>query len=233
MLKLSYRSLQALKAHLPSHAEYAKKVAELESKNQEKVIAQRETMEAHFGKSQVTSAIGEDKTIKEILEKCRRLVGHFNHSNQAKDRLREEQEREEAPLHRLVQVEHISPPPKLKKADVDSFFAQHSHLYSVDEDDGAENSQDVMTEIDSYLARRCIGALEDPLEFWKDHQKDYTHLGRIARRYLAAPATSIASESTFSVARDVFDYKRSRLSPQNAEMLLFLNRNLPLISFNY
>uniref|UniRef100_A0A915D1D5 HAT C-terminal dimerisation domain-containing protein n=1 Tax=Ditylenchus dipsaci TaxID=166011 RepID=A0A915D1D5_9BILA len=115
------------------------------------------------------------------------------------------------------------------RAHFTSVFAQHSH----DEDDGAENSQDVMTEIDSYLARRCIGALEDPLEFWKDHQKDYTHLGRIARRYLAAPATSIASESTFSVARDVFDYKRSRLSPQNAEMLIFLHRNLPLISFNY
>uniref|UniRef100_A0A915DTC3 Uncharacterized protein n=1 Tax=Ditylenchus dipsaci TaxID=166011 RepID=A0A915DTC3_9BILA len=82
----------------PLPCRICKKVAELESKNQEKVIAQRETMEAHFGKSQVTSAIGEDKTIKEILEKCRHLVGHFNHSNQAKDRLREEQEREEAPF---------------------------------------------------------------------------------------------------------------------------------------
>ncbi len=54
--------------------------------------------------SLVTSSIAEDNTIKDLLEKCRRLVGHFNSSNLAKDRLREEQEREGAPVMQLIQV---------------------------------------------------------------------------------------------------------------------------------
>uniref|UniRef100_A0A915CTK4 Transposase n=1 Tax=Ditylenchus dipsaci TaxID=166011 RepID=A0A915CTK4_9BILA len=38
----------------------------------------------------------------ELLQKCRSLVAHFRHSNLACERLREEQEREETPLHHLI-----------------------------------------------------------------------------------------------------------------------------------
>jgi hypothetical protein len=55
----------------------------------------------------------------------------------------------------------------------------------------------------------------------------------MARRYLSAPATSVASEQTFSVAKRVFDDNRTLLSPEKAEKLTFLSKNLPIINYNY
>jgi len=40
------------------------------------------------------------------------------------------------------------------------------------------------------------------------------------------PATSVSSERAFSAANDIISERRSKLKPDNAEMLLFLKRNL-------
>ena len=88
-------------------------------------------------------------------------------------------------------------------------------------------------EIHEYAEFDCIHRNNDPLEWWKANQKKFPALSRIAKRYLTAPSTSILSERLFNVARDIFHYRRTSLSPQSAEMLVFLNHAIPELNYVY
>ena len=84
-----------------------------------------------------------------------------------------------------------------------------------------------------YLSDEPIEWSTDPLDYWRTNAHRFPVIAPIARRFLGAPATSVASEQTFSVANAVFEPTRCRLDPRKAEMLIFLNRNLPLLDYKY
>jgi hypothetical protein len=67
------------------------------------------------------------------------------------------------------------------------------------------------------------------LEWWKSNEGKLPKLASLARSYLCIPATSVDSERVFNVGRDVFDYRRTNLTPENAKMLVFLNQAIPKI----
>lgn len=80
-------------------------------------------------------------------------------------------------------------------------------------------------EINNYINDVVLSRNECPFIWWKENQLIYPNLYVIARKYLSLPATTVPSERIFSNAGDICSSHRSRLLPQNAELLIFLKAN--------
>jgi zinc finger BED domain-containing protein 1 (E3 SUMO-protein ligase ZBED1) len=92
---------------------------------------------------------------------------------------------------------------------------------------GASNvASDVTTQIDRYLqSPNDDDDDEDVLLYWKAKEHMYPQLAILARKYLAVPATSCASERLFSAAGLIVSDLRSSLLPDTASCLVFLYKN--------
>uniref|UniRef100_A0A915D5X9 HAT C-terminal dimerisation domain-containing protein n=1 Tax=Ditylenchus dipsaci TaxID=166011 RepID=A0A915D5X9_9BILA len=94
-------------------------------------------------------------------------------------------------------------------------------------------STQLQLEINAYILEECQQPDVDCMEYWKNNCKIFSSLASVAHRFLSSPSTSVASEQLFSVAPDVLHYRRFNLAPKNAEMLVFLNKVLPLLYYQY
>ncbi len=68
----------------------------------------------------------------------------------------------------------------------------------------------------------------DPLPWWKEHERRFPILARLARRFLCTPATSVPSEHLFSVCGNIVTQKRASLTPSSVGLLAFLTENCDL-----
>lgn len=96
-----------------------------------------------------------------------------------------------------------------------------------------EKQNPIANEIDFFLKTSRIDRNHDPYIWWSVNVNQYPQLSRFARIYLSAPGSSVYSERLFSEAGLVYEAKRSRLLPTNAENLVFIHHNLPLVNFEY
>jgi hypothetical protein len=76
-----------------------------------------------------------------------------------------------------------------------------------------------------YENEREISRNENPLEWWRLNKIKYPKLSQIAYKYLCITATSVPSERMFSASGHLTSDKRSRLTPDNANILLFSKKN--------
>lgn len=81
-------------------------------------------------------------------------------------------------------------------------------------------------ELDRYIAEPLLKRTEDPLVWWNERKLIYPKLYQLVCRRLCVVATSVPCERIFSKAGMVLTERRSRLTTDKVEKLLFLNHNL-------
>ena len=63
------------------------------------------------------------------------------------------------------------------------------------------------------------------LLWWKTHEKEYPLLSHFAKRYQCVQPTSCSCERTFSTSGNTISSKRTRLSPNQVKMLVYVKEN--------
>uniref|UniRef100_A0A915EEP0 HAT C-terminal dimerisation domain-containing protein n=1 Tax=Ditylenchus dipsaci TaxID=166011 RepID=A0A915EEP0_9BILA len=120
----------------------------------------------------------------------------------------------------------VEPPEKMSRP---SFF---DSLGIYDASVTKRPSTQLQLEINAYVLEN-VNSLMSIVWNLEEHCKIFPSLQCGGSPFLSSPSTSVASEQLFSVARDVFHYRRFKLAPNNAEMLVFLNKVLPLLHYQY
>ena len=121
--------------------------------------------------------------------------------------------------------EATSPKKPKKSSTLESLLGAVS-LPTVKENGQKTPAMRAEDEIKRYRAEKPAGLNENPLTWWRSNEREYPLLARLAKQYLCVPGTSIASERVFSTAGDIVTAKRSCLTPDHVNELLFLNKNL-------
>ena len=75
----------------------------------------------------------------------------------------------------------------------------------------------ILSELSRFKAEPLLKFEGDVLLWWRQRSMSYSHLAKMARKYLEIVATSIPSESLFSVTGNIVNSKRSSLDPTNVK----------------
>jgi len=91
----------------------------------------------------------------------------------------------------------------------------------------------VATEMATCFSEPLHPRTQDSLLWRHINEHRFPVLAIVARAYLPTPPSSVHSERTFSSAGDTLNEHRTRLTADNAERLIFLKFNQPLLNFTY
>lgn len=128
-------------------------------------------------------------------------------------------------LH-LANSENESTQPKAKKRKEDSAMS-----FLLGTECANDSNQAWRDKLKLFQIEPQIHHDSDSFEWWKANESRFPTIAKIARRYLCVTATSVPSERVFSAAGLVINNKRCSLTPENADMLIFLSKNVIIHNF--
>lgn len=116
-------------------------------------------------------------------------------------------------------------------------------LLGDDSDDSEDHALDTVVDAEYVLQQRIESEVklyktlpklgsshsDNPLAWWSSHARDYPLLAAVARKWLAVPASSAASERVFSSAGLTVSNKRTRLRVDIVSILVFLKTAWPTL----
>lgn len=90
-----------------------------------------------------------------------------------------------------------------------------------------ENSKSkASAELESYCSCATIEGKANPLEWWRVNELIFPNLAVLAKKYLSICATSVSSERLFSLSGHIVSKKRTSLSTDHVNQMVFLASNL-------
>lgn len=84
--------------------------------------------------------------------------------------------------------------------------------------------QDEFAKFRGFVPIDGITNTTDPIKWWSDNAARFPTVSKLAQRYMCTPATSVPSERVFSAAGNIVNSKRSLLTPEHVNMLVFLSK---------
>jgi len=117
--------------------------------------------------------------------------------------------------------------PTKKKRLSDLLQNRRAHHLTVQAPAAVPKRVQADAELTKFLQEDALDASSDPLMWWRDNQRRYPLMAKLAQKYMCICATSTSSERMFSTAGNIATPERSCLKPHNVNMLVFLARNLP------
>ncbi|XP_057706031.1 E3 SUMO-protein ligase ZBED1-like [Corythoichthys intestinalis] len=98
-----------------------------------------------------------------------------------------------------------------------------------EEDEDEQLSQVVQREVMQYFGEQPLSKRENPLLWWRTNAARYPTLAKLAKCFLAIPATSTPSERLFSNTANFASKRKASISNEHVDMLTFLHCNHMLL----
>jgi hypothetical protein len=119
---------------------------------------------------------------------------------------------------------------KRKLRDMEDWLDDVIFVKEVTNRENKEPETQSKKEVENYL--NCQLSFENEsetiLEWWRRNELYFPRLARVAKKLLAIPASSVSSERVFSLAGNIVNKKRSRLSATNVDTFIFMNKNMSM-----
>lgn len=139
----------------------------------------------------------------------------------------DERENEEEEGEESEEEENMPPPCKrAAKSPLEELFAHEENLkIEILSRKTTSIQHQIETELKMYQEMPPLLMSDDPAAWWWNNRTTYPSLSEVAFSYLCVQASSTPSERVFSTAGDTICAERSRILPEKADMLIFLNKN--------
>ncbi|XP_015241853.1 PREDICTED: zinc finger BED domain-containing protein 1-like [Cyprinodon variegatus] len=114
---------------------------------------------------------------------------------------------------------------KPKLSALEELFADEDMAVEMRQENSSSYPDKIQEEIQRYRGLPSTPTSVNAVTWWWNVRDTMPMLSNLATRYLCVQASSTPSERTFSTAGDTISQERACLSPEKADMLIFLKKN--------
>ncbi|KAK1787243.1 hypothetical protein P4O66_002760 [Electrophorus voltai] len=92
-------------------------------------------------------------------------------------------------------------------------------------EDPTERMPEIQQQLENYIAEPLCKRSLSPLHWWRNKEHRFPAVARLARKFLAIPATAIPADRAFAPRECPVAHRRAMLGPKHLDHILFLHQN--------